>query len=93
MSETIHTAKENPKMHGGWNDSVHMWIDSCEPRMKIDTIQPSVDSIRCKSESFGETIQNEMSRFKCESIQEVVNGFIWSQRLGWIDSVYYESIQ
>jgi len=42
---------------------------------------------------FGVSQRVLVSRFKCESIQEVVNGFIWSQRLGWIDSVYYESIQ
>ena len=49
--------------------------------MKIDTIQPSVESVQCKSESFGETIQTETSRFKCESIQEDVNRFIRSQKL------------
>jgi len=41
--------------------------------MKIDTIQPSVESIQCKSESFGVTIQTETSQFMCESIQQDVN--------------------
>ena len=46
MSESIQTAKNNPKMHEGWNDLVNVWIDSSEPKMKIDTIQPSVESIQ-----------------------------------------------
>jgi len=32
-------------MHEGWNDSVYVWIGSSAPMMKIDTIQPSVESI------------------------------------------------
>ena len=49
--------KYKPRIHEGWHDSVHKWINSSEPRMKNDAIQPSVESIQCESESF-------MIRFK-----------------------------
>jgi hypothetical protein len=92
MSESIQTTKNKLRMYEGWNDSVYKWIDSSEPRMKNDTIHPSDESIQCKVIEFYETIQIETSRFKCESIQKVVNRFICSQRLKWVDSVYDESI-
>jgi len=50
--------------------------------MKNDTIHPSDESIMCKVREFYETIQTEMSRFKCESIQKFVNQSSYSQRLG-----------
>ena len=79
--------------HEEWHDSVHMWIDSSEPSMKNDVIQPFFESIQCKSESF-------MIRFilwwinsHVIRLKKVVNRFIWSQRLHmirfnvwWIDS-------
>jgi len=80
-------------MHEGWNDSVYVWIDSSEPGMKIDMIQPSVESIQCKLESFDGTIQTKTSPFKCESIQENVNRFIIGHIHWWVDSMYFESIQ
>jgi hypothetical protein len=93
MSESIQTAKDNPRMHEGWNDSMHEWIDSSKPRMKNDTIQPSDELISVQVREFCETIQTEMKRFKCDTIQDVVNRFTCSQKLRWIDSVCDVSIQ
>ena len=38
MLESIRIVKNKPEKHEEWNNSMHVWIDSSEPRMKIDTI-------------------------------------------------------
>ena len=92
--------KYKPKIHEEWYDWVQVWIDSCEPRMKNDVIQPIVELIQCKSEESYDAIQTVMNRFKLWWIdshmirlKKVVNRSIWSQRLQmirfkvcWIDS-------
>ena len=86
MLESIQTAKNRPEKHAGWNDSIPSWTDSSEPKMKINTIQISYESIQVQVREFCETIQIEKRWFIHESIQVDVNRFTWSQRLHWIDS-------
>ena len=41
--------KDRPEKYEGWYDSKHIWVDSSVPRMKIDAIQTSYESIQGKS--------------------------------------------
>ena len=85
--------KDNLKVHEEWNNSMYWWIDSSEPRMKNDMIHTSNESIQGLSESFVRRFKEKWVDSCLIRFRRILNRFINSQRLWWIDSVYSESIQ
>jgi len=69
--------KNRPEKYEAWYDSDHIWVGSSVPRMKIDTIQTSYESIQNRSESFVRRFKIEKRRCIHESIQIYVNRFTW----------------
>jgi len=71
--------KDRPEKYEGWYDSKHIWVDSSVPRMKIEAIQTSYESIQDKSGSFVRRCIHESIHIKSETL---LNRF----RLWWVDS-------
>ena len=89
--------KDRPEKYEGWYDSNHIWVDSSVPRMKIDTIQTSYESIQDKLENFvrrfknrKETMHTWIDSNRCESIHMKSETLLNRFRLWWVDSNWFK---
>lgn len=85
--------KYKPEIYEDWYDSVKIWINSSEPRMKKYTIQPFMNQFHACQKVF-------MMQFKIWRIDSMVMRFkFWwivsfeVRNFRWYDSKYDESIQ
>jgi len=49
MFESIQTTKNRAEKQAKWNDSMHIWIDSSEPRMKMIRLKILMNRFKCRS--------------------------------------------